>query len=227
MHLLWDSSRKSPEHSVERKATLSIWIRSFTSWPDASGRGENLIYRTGRSEIWAKFCISLIQWSLGNGLLCVCVRVLQVTLESPTSFLALKKSLSIYQSEHRASRISSKWDDRVCVCLFDLAQRSGKQSDHREKTSPNPPMALLRGLLCSANYKCQWFPTDSGGSGVFKCVGAENKCQLQAPSFLQAVCQLSPAWISNPLAISRHCGFGKAWQNICNTAGLHTSLPER
>lgn len=117
MHLLWDSSRKSPEHSVERKATLSIWIRSFTSWPDASGRGENLIYRTGRSEIWAKFCISLIQWSLGNGLLCVCVRVLQATLESPTSFLALKKSLSIYQSEHRASRISSKWDDRVCVCV--------------------------------------------------------------------------------------------------------------
>ncbi len=81
-HLLRDTTRK-PRVSAEN-ATLLIWIRSFTFCQMLLGKS-NL--QEGRSEIWAKFCISLIQWSLGNGFVCV----LQVTLESPTSFLVSKR----------------------------------------------------------------------------------------------------------------------------------------
>lgn len=65
-HLLRHTTRK-PRVSAEN-ATLLIWIRSFTFCQMLLGKS-NL--QEGRSEIWAKFCISLIQWSLGNGL-CVC-----------------------------------------------------------------------------------------------------------------------------------------------------------
>lgn len=65
-HLLQDTMRK-PWVSAEN-ATLLIWIRSFTFCQMLLGKS-NL--QEGRSEIWAKFYISLIQWRLGNGL-CVC-----------------------------------------------------------------------------------------------------------------------------------------------------------
>ncbi len=58
-------NEKAP--SISRKCH-SFDLNHFTFCQMLLGKS-NL--QEGRSEIWAKFCISLIQWSLGNGL-CVC-----------------------------------------------------------------------------------------------------------------------------------------------------------